>query len=57
VGIPTAVKTTQLLYGSTSQTGKPTVNVTSVIQPSRAAELFVDSTRQLAGPDSASVAR
>jgi hypothetical protein len=38
VGVPTAVKTTQLLYESTSQTGKPTINVTSVIQPSRAAD-------------------
>ena len=33
LGVPTALKTTQLLYRSTSQTGKPTVNVTSVIQP------------------------
>src|SRR5258705_11002143 len=33
LGIPTALKTTQLLYRATSQTGKPTVNVTSVIQP------------------------
>ena len=33
LGIPTALKTTQLLYRSTSQTGNPTVNVTSVIQP------------------------
>ena len=33
LGIPTPLKTTQLLYRSTSQTGKPTVNVTSVIQP------------------------
>ena len=33
LGIPTLLKTTQLLYRSTSQTGKPTVNVTSVIQP------------------------
>lgn len=32
-GIPTLLKTTQLLYRSTSQTGDPTVNVTSVIQP------------------------
>ncbi|HME79852.1 MAG TPA: alpha/beta fold hydrolase [Mycobacterium sp.] len=32
-GIPTLLKTTQLLYRSTSQTGTPTVNVTSVIQP------------------------
>jgi hypothetical protein len=32
-GIPTPFKATQLLYRSTSQTGKPTVNVTSVIQP------------------------
>jgi hypothetical protein len=31
--IPTLFKTTQLLYRSTSQTGTPTVNVTSVIQP------------------------
>ena len=35
LGVPTALKTTQLLYRSTSQTGKPTVNVTSVIQPLR----------------------
>jgi hypothetical protein len=33
LGIPTLLKTTQLLYRSTSQTGNPTVNVTSVIQP------------------------
>jgi hypothetical protein len=33
LGIPTLLKTTQLLYRSTSQTGKATVNVTSVIQP------------------------
>jgi Secretory lipase len=33
LGFPTTLKTTQLLYRSTSQTGKPTVNVTSVIQP------------------------
>src|SRR6202008_896266 len=32
-GVPTWLKATQLLYRSTSQTGKPTVNVTSVIQP------------------------
>ena len=32
-GVPTPLKTTQLLYRSTSQTGNPTVNVTSVIQP------------------------
>src|SRR5882757_5214240 len=32
-GFPTLLDTTQLLYGSTSQTGKPTVNVTSVIKP------------------------
>ena len=32
-GIPTPFKATQLLYRSTSQTRKPTVNVTSVIQP------------------------
>ena len=35
LGVPTSLKTTQLLYRSTSQTGKPTVNVTSVIQPAR----------------------
>ncbi len=33
LGIPTPLKTTQLLYRSTSQTGKATANVTSVIQP------------------------
>ena len=33
LGVPTSLKTTQLLYRSTSQTGNPTVNVTSVIQP------------------------
>lgn len=33
LGVPTPLKTTQLLYRSTSQTGKPTANVTSVIQP------------------------
>jgi hypothetical protein len=33
LGFPTLLETTQLLYRSTSQTGKPTVNVTSVIQP------------------------
>jgi hypothetical protein len=32
-GFPTLLETTQLLYRSTSQTNKPTVNVTSVIQP------------------------
>ena len=32
-GVPTLLKATQLLYRSTSQTGNPTVNVTSVIQP------------------------
>ena len=32
-GFPTLLKTTQLLYRSTSQTDKPTVNVTSVIKP------------------------
>ncbi len=32
-GFPTLLKTTQLLYRSTSQTDKPTVNVTSVIAP------------------------
>jgi hypothetical protein len=32
-GFPTLLQTTQLLYRSTSQTGKPTVNVTSVIAP------------------------
>jgi hypothetical protein len=33
LGVPTSLETTQLLYRSTSQTGNPTVNVTSVIQP------------------------
>src|SRR6516164_8983261 len=33
LGVPTSLKTTQLLYRSTSQIGNPTVNVTSVIQP------------------------
>ena len=33
LGLPTLLKTTQLLYRSASQTGKPTTNVTSVIQP------------------------
>lgn len=33
VGLPTPLKTTQLLYRSTSQAGKATANVTSVIQP------------------------
>jgi hypothetical protein len=33
LGLPTPLKTTQLLYRSTSQTGKATANVTSVIQP------------------------
>jgi Secretory lipase len=32
-GFPTLLETTQLLYRSTSQTDKPTVNVTSVIKP------------------------
>jgi Secretory lipase len=32
-GFPTWLKATQLLYRSTSQTGNPTVNVTSVLQP------------------------
>lgn len=32
-GFPTLLNTTQLLYRSTSQIGKPTVNVTSIIQP------------------------
>jgi Secretory lipase len=32
-GFPTLLETTQLLYRSTSQTGKPTINVTSVIKP------------------------
>jgi hypothetical protein len=32
-GFPTLLETTQLLYRSTSQTGKATVNVTSVIAP------------------------
>jgi Secretory lipase len=38
LGVPTGLKTTQLLYRSTSQTGKPSVNVTSVIQPLRQAD-------------------
>ncbi|MBV9091973.1 MAG: triacylglycerol lipase [Mycobacteriaceae bacterium] len=33
LGVPTSLTATQLLYRSTSQTGNPTVNVTSVIQP------------------------
>ncbi len=33
LGLPTLLETTQLLYRSTSQTKKPTVNVTSVIRP------------------------
>lgn len=33
LGFPTLLETTQLLYRTTSATGKPTVNVTSVIQP------------------------
>jgi hypothetical protein len=33
LGVPTSLRTTQLLYRSTSQTGNPTVNVTSIIQP------------------------
>jgi hypothetical protein len=33
LGLPTPLKTTQLLYRSTSQTGRPTANVTTVIQP------------------------
>jgi Secretory lipase len=32
-GFPTLLETTQLLYRSTSQIGKPTVNVTSIINP------------------------
>jgi hypothetical protein len=32
-GFPTLLETTQLLYRSTSQVGKPTVNVTSIIKP------------------------
>jgi Secretory lipase len=32
-GLPTLCETTQLLYRSTSQTGKPTANVTSIIKP------------------------
>ena len=33
-GFPTLLETTQLLYRSTSQTGKPTVNVTSITRRS-----------------------
>ena len=32
-GFPTLLETTQLLYRSTSQTGKPTTNATSIIKP------------------------
>jgi hypothetical protein len=32
-GLPTPLEATQLLYRSTGQTGKPTVNVTSIIRP------------------------
>ncbi|MCV7328699.1 lipase family protein [Mycobacterium cookii] len=32
-GVPTWLRATQLLYRSTSQTGRPTANVTSAIQP------------------------
>jgi hypothetical protein len=39
LGVPTSLKTTQLLYRSTSQTGNPTVNVTSVIQPLSQADM------------------
>lgn len=34
VGLPTPLKATQLLYRATDAQGRPTVNVTSVIQPS-----------------------
>ncbi|MGO9104282.1 MAG: triacylglycerol lipase, partial [Mycobacterium sp.] len=40
-GFPTLLETTQLLYRSTSQTGKPTVNVTSIIKP----PIHVDETK------------
>ena len=33
LGVPTGLNATQLLYRSTSQTGKPTANVTSIISP------------------------
>lgn len=33
VGLPVALKTTQLLYRSTGSLGQPTTNVTSVVQP------------------------
>ncbi len=33
LGVPTGLDATQLLYRSTSQTGKPTANVTSIISP------------------------
>jgi hypothetical protein len=33
VGVLLPLKTTQLLYRSTGQTGQPTVNVTSIVQP------------------------
>ena len=32
-GLPLPIQATQLLYRSTSQTGKPTVNVTTVVRP------------------------
>ncbi|MGO8962774.1 lipase family protein [Mycobacterium sp.] len=40
-GFPTLLETTQLLYRSTSQIGKPTVNVTSIIKP----PIHVDETK------------
>jgi Secretory lipase len=42
-GFPTLLKTTQLLYRSTSQTGNPTVNVTSIIAP----PIQIDKTKVL----------
>ncbi|MGA8328112.1 MAG: lipase family protein [Mycobacterium sp.] len=42
-GFPTLLETTQLLYRSTSQTGKPTVNVTSIIK----SPIQVDGTKVL----------
>ena len=32
-GVPLPIKAVQLLYRSTSETGQPTVNVTSVLEP------------------------
>ena len=59
LGVPTPLKTTQLLYRSTSQTGRPTANVTSIIQPAAPARYdanFVVSVRlRLAEPQRSAV--